>query len=238
MRRDNKFEVIGFDVDTQRDFMETREDNPIFYQGKLKIDNAMSIAPSLERLTNCLVELQIPIFGSVDWHDDNAKEFGENPDFFKKFPSHCVKGTYGSEKINATRPLDPLWVDYDFSYDVDKLVGQIRKHSGEVFFRKDNFDVFKQSCDVDQGVGNPYASCVLEKLGVKKAVVYGVATDVCVNYAVKGLRGLGIEVYAVRDCMAGLNFEEIEQKMKEWQTGDNPAKIVSLDEIVGGKYLN
>jgi len=235
----NKYRVIGFDVDTQRDFMEGKQDNVVFYEGKLKIDDAIQIAPNLERLTNCLWEMNVPIFGSIDWHSKNSKEFpkiGEMPNFGNTFPEHCVKNTYGSEKIDATRPIDPLYVDHDFDIDFGTLMRRIRTHQGEVFFRKDNFNVFETVANEIQGLGNPYTTKVLEALAPEKAIVYGVATDVCVDFAIKGLRELGTQVYAVEDCMRGLNPVAIKEKMQDWQTGKNPAKIIKLDDVICGRF--
>ena len=228
--KQNKYEMVAWDVDTQRDFMEGIEVNG--YAGKLALPNAMEIENNLSILTKYLREKNIAILGSVDWHNKDAKEFAENPDFMRTFPQHCVKNTYGAQNIDATKKLNPMYIDWDRIEGLNGLIEKVRKHDGETIFRKDDFDVFRVDRD---GIGNPYARAVVKELGIKKAFVYGVATDVCVDYAVEGLRRLGVEVYAIKDCMRGINEENIKAKINNWQQGINPAKIVRLEEILEGK---
>jgi nicotinamidase/pyrazinamidase len=228
MKMNNRYKIVGWDVDTQRDFMEGAKDNPVFYEGKLKIDDAMDIASNLEKITNCLWERNVPILGSVDWHSKDAYEFpkeGTEPDFANTFPEHCVQDTYGAEKIDATRPVDPLWIDYAKGLNVDGLISQIVRHNGEVFFRKDRFDVFDEN-------GNPYAKQIVKELGVEKAILYGVALEVCDDFAVMGLRNLGVEVYAVSDAMRALDESVRPQILEKWEKAG--AKIVKLDDVLRG----
>lgn len=217
-----KYKILGWDVDTQRDFMEEG--------GKLAIAGAMDIAPKLGELTQYLRNKNIPIFGSVDWHPKDAYEFpknGEEPDFANTFPEHCVKNTYGSQKIDATAPLNPLYIDYEKGNDANKLAGLIREHDGEVIFRKDRFDVFDPN-------GNPYAKDVLKNLGVEKALVYGVALEVCNNFAVRGLLDQGIEVYAIEDAMRAINEDVRPAILGEWKRAG--AKIINLENVLKGQY--
>lgn len=226
----NNYKIIGWDVDTQRDFMECKNDNVINYEGKLKIENAMEIAPNLKKLTRYLRQNNLPIMGSIDWHPKDAEEFpkiGDDPDYQNTFPAHCIKNTYGAEKIDATRPINPFYVDYDWKYNTEKLIEKIKDYDGEIIFKKDRFDVFDKQ-------GNPYTKEILKELGVEKAIVYGVALEVCNNYAVNGLRDLGIEVYAVKDAMKAIDENNRENILESWKNAG--AKIITLENILNGRY--
>ena len=227
----NNYNVVLWDVDTQVDFMENSAHNQKGYDGKLAIADAMSIADNLRVLTNYGRENSLPIFGSVDWHSSQSGEFPrewENADFVNTFPPHCIAGSYGAEKISATNPVNPFFVNYGGELDSKSLVEKIKKHSGDVFFRKDAFDVFSSQ-------GNPYAKSVVEQLGIKKAIVYGVALEVCNNYAVNGLRDLGVEVYAVEDAMKAINENSRAQILDAWRS--NGVKVVKLEDVLNSVWL-
>lgn len=228
MRQINDYKIVGWDVDTQRDFMENGK-NPIRYTGKLAIEGAMDIEDNLAELQLFLRQKQIPIMGSVDWHSKDADEFpklGEEPDFMNTFPEHCVRDTYGAEKIDATRPENPMYIGHDTNFDLKEMLRRVKLYDGEVYFQKDRFDVFDEN-------GNHYAKPIVEGLGIEKALVYGVALEVCNNFAVKGLRDLGIDVYAVEDCMKAINEEVRPQILNEWEKLG--AKVVKLEQVLKGE---
>ncbi len=228
MRQINNYKIVGWDVDTQRDFMEGRENNAIGYEGKLKINDAMTIAPALRKLSVYLRQKGVPIMGSVDWHDESSVEFSSNPDFVNTFPPHCIAGHYGAEKIDATRPENPIYINPEKGFEVEGLYERLKDHEGEVFFRKDRFDVFDLN-------GNPYSKELVKKLGIEKALVYGVALEVCDDYAIKGLLKLGVQVYAVEDAMKALNEDSRPQILQSWQKAG--AKIVRLEDVLKGKVI-
>ena len=224
-KKNNIYTIVAWDVDTQRDFMEDGK-NSKAYVGKLALPEAMSIAANLKSLTEYLREKDIPLFASVDWHKEHAFEFakdGESPNFLTTFPPHCLQETYGAENIDATRKRSPLYIDWETEESLQSIEEKIRAHKGETVFRKDRFDVFDKA-------GNPYAADLIKNLGIEKALVYGVATDVCVDFAVKGLLNAGIEVFALSNCMYGIDQKNSANKMKEWE--EKGAKLLHLDEVL------
>ncbi len=233
------YKIIGWDVDTQRGFMETKETTG--YQGQLALlDNefkpkgAMEIAPNLKKVTEYLRANDIPIMGSVDWHNKDSKEFDDvNPDFVSKFPTHCVRDTYDAQNIDATTKINPFYVDWDKDYSVAELIERIRNYDGEVVFRKDNFNVFEESPEPEEGIGNPYARSIVKALGVEKVVMYGVATDVCDNFAVNGFKNMGIEVYAIEDAMQGVTPNNHRDAIARWRL--EGVNVVRLEDIVSGR---
>ena len=67
----------------------------------------------------------------------------------------------------------------------------------------------------------------------KTFVVYGVAENVCVNFAVKGLLERGKEVYVVTDAIKGL--PGIPACLEDWK--NIGAKTVTSNEIESLLYI-
>lgn len=233
MNKQNRFETVFYDVDTQEDFMSpngalallSNEGKPI---------GAMDIADNLLHLTKYARERGIPILGSVDWHNKDSKEFSEKPDFANTFPEHCIANTFGAENIDVTKKLNPFVVDWDKQYDPRVLLQSIKDHQGDAtVFRKDNFNVFQKTAGETYGIGNPYAAEIISGLGVKNAVLYGVATDVCDNFAVQGLQRLGVNIYAVQDAMRGVTPKGHRDTLEQWRT--QGVKLVKSQDVLEGR---
>jgi nicotinamidase/pyrazinamidase len=185
--------TIFWDVDTQYDFM--------FSDGKLYVPGAEEILPALARLTRHARAAGVRLLGSVDHHAPGDAELSATPDFKATFPPHCLAGTPGAAKVDATRPERPLWVDAE-PVDVDK----VRHHAGEVLFRKQRFDVFS----------NPNTERVVAALAPDDIVVYGVAQDVCNRYAIEGFLARGYRVTALRDAMRAIDPAAGARLLEAW----------------------
>jgi nicotinamidase/pyrazinamidase len=185
--------ILFWDVDTQYDF--------IFSDGKLYVPAAEDILPQLAKLTRHARQRGIRIVASVDHHGLGDAELAAPPDFRDTFPPHCLAGTPGAEKVDATRARDPLWVDA-----APIAEDAVRGWGGEIVIRKQRFDVFS----------NPNAERVLAALAPDEVVVYGVAQDVCDRYAIEGLLLRGYRVAAVRDAMKPIRPEEGARLLDEW----------------------
>ena len=206
-------ETIFWDVDTQYDF--------IMPDGKLYIQAAEKILPNLERLTACARERNIPIFGSVDYHNPDDPEISETPDFQDTFPPHCLKGTPGQQKVPETRTANPLWIDGD-AEDASALGERVRNHTGEIIFRKQRFDVFT----------NRNVEPVLDAVRPGRIVLYGVALDVCNAYAIDGfLERNTAPVQLVLDATQAIVPERGETLVEDWKA--RGVTVVSTDEITG-----
>jgi nicotinamidase/pyrazinamidase len=209
--------TIFWDVDTQHDF--------IMPDGKLYIKGAETILPRLLALTGFAREKGVPLLGSVDYHAANDSEISDTPDFRETFPPHCLAGTPGQEKVEATRPKDPLFID---SRPEDKvaLKQRVRQHldrGGEVIFRKQRFDVFS----------NPNVDTVLDAVRPDRIVVYGVALDVCDRYAIEGLLDRKrYRVALVEDATRAIRPEEGERLVVDWAS--RGVRMMTTDQIIGG----
>ena len=197
-------DIAFLDVDTQYDFMDPR--------GNLYVPDSEKIVGNIEKLLAFARKNGLPIFGSVDAHnpDDPEMETVGGP-----FPLHCIKGDKGQEKISASAPLNPLWVE-NRKYTADELES-IFSHQGEIYFEKQSFNLFD----------NPNARIVLDRF--KLFVVFGVATDYCVKAAVLGLLEMGKTVYVVKDAIKPVAPESGEEAIKEMKK--KGAKLIKADEV-------
>jgi nicotinamidase/pyrazinamidase len=186
--------LLFWDVDTQYDFM--------FSDGKLYVPGAEDILGPLARLTRHARAKGIRIIASVDHHDPADPEISSSPDYRETYPPHCLAGTPGAAKVDATRPLDPLWIDR-----APVAPAALFRHRGELIFRKQRFDVFS----------NPNTEVVVANLHPDEIFVYGVAQDVCNRYAIDGLLARGYKVSAVRDAMKPIDAKLGDRLLKEWK---------------------
>ena len=116
-----------------------------------------------------------------------------------------MNGTKGAEFIEVTRPINPLIIDWRGTAPHRISI----QNAQELVLYKDHFDIFQ---------GNPHTQKVLNVLEPTTVFVYGVATNVCVNYAVLGLKDKGIrgiEVYVVEDAIKEL--PNLPLPFKEWK---------------------
>ncbi len=209
--------IIFWDVDTQYDFM--------MPDGKLYVPGADQLLPNLEQLTHYARQKGIPILGSVDYHNPDDPEISDRPDFKETFPPHCLKGDAGQEKIAATRPRNPLWID-SRPIESRQLKQMVEAHKGEIIFRKQRFDVFS----------NPNVEPVLEILKPETIVVYGVALDVCDRYAMEGFLRLGkFNLYLVEDATRPIYEERGRELIGKWK--GQGVHIVQTRDVVEREIL-
>ena len=209
--------TIFWDVDTQHDF--------VMPEGKLYIQGAETILPQLQALTAYARERGIAILGSVDFHGPKDREISSSPDYRDTYPPHCLAGTDGQEKVPATRPLNPLWID-SLPGKKTVLKAQVCEHlerGGEVFFRKQRFDVFS----------NPNVDTVLDAVRPDRVVIFGVALDVCDRYAVEGfLDRKRYRVALVQDATRAIRPEEAAPLLESW--AGRGVCILTTEQITGG----
>jgi len=168
---------VFVDVDTQEDFVAP--------DGHLCVPGAIGLVENFRRLTRFAVEHGIPILATSDAHVPDDPEFAD-------FPPHCVVGTPGQRKIEATSlahapRFGPKQVD-------PEAVAQWQQ-VGAAVVEKQTIDVFK-SANLDP---------LVSSAGDVEFVVYGVATEYCVKSAVLGLRDRGQRVTVVRDAIRGVD---------------------------------
>ncbi len=214
-----KSALLFWDVDTLNDF--------IWPAGKLYVPGSEEIVPVLRGLTDFAHDHQIPILASADNHELTDPEISENPDWQTTFPPHCMRGTRGQQKIAETTLHDPMVLDRE-PWEKDRLVREVRSHRGDFLILKGSLDVF----------GNPNTATLVEALDPQVIVLYGVATDFCVKYAVEGLlrRRPGTPIYVVTDAIRWIYPDEGERLLAAWKAAG--ARMIASRQILSEHILD
>jgi nicotinamidase/pyrazinamidase len=188
--------VVLWDVDTQVDFM--------LPAGKLYVPGADETAPAMRRLVDAARAAEIIHVASADDHELTDPEISDEPDFRNTYPPHCLRGTRGAQKIPETEQADPL--PLSLIPFPPGLVPQLIAGRREILLLKKNFNVFT----------NPNADPLLEALDPAEIIVFGVATDVCDDAAIRGFLLRGRRVRFVEDAARGLDEERVEACTAAW----------------------
>jgi nicotinamidase/pyrazinamidase len=183
--------IIFWDVDTQVDFMEP--------DGKLPVPGANAIKNNLRRLTTSASSF-CTLSGSVDAHTPRDPEF-------KTWPEHCVYGTPGQRKIPESTTQDTLFIP---SVKLTaKQLSVAATDNRQVLFEKQHNDVET----------NPNTRPFLTKINPEEIIVYGVASDVCVDLAVRYLADkLGYRVTVALDAIMGIDSNKTKACIDAWRS--------------------
>jgi nicotinamidase-related amidase len=232
-------DVLVVDVDSQEDFFrftipgatpEERTGLPVPGAGEKQGEG---IRPNLARLTSELVKEQgIPRLATRDTMAPGDAEFGL---FTAISAQHCVKGTEGWEKIpetvipgEATATVDVPTNGRD-TQDVPTRA-MLQKLSTVVLNKNSfSFDRRRRSAQdsPDKTFNNPKADLLLQRWGKKFAIVYGVATDFCVQGALEALKKRGITPFVVSDAVKAVDSQ------KDALLSTDPAGPYAKDPVYG-----
>ena len=203
---------ILWDVDTQVDF--------VLPGGKLYVPGAEETAPAMKRLVEAARAAGLTHVASADDHELTDPEISDEPDFRNTYPPHCLRGTRGARKIPETEQDDPLPLG-EVPIPPGLLAERMRARP-ELLLLKKNFDVFT----------NPNAHAALEALDPEEVVLFGVATDVCDDAAIRGLLLRGRQVTFVEDAARGLDDERTATCTAAWRRGG--VRFATVDEVLAG----
>src|SRR5437870_6604205 len=197
---------ILWDVDTQVDFMEP--------SGKLYVPDAKEIAPALEQLVDAARAARIVHVASADDHELTDDEISDAPDLRSTYPPHCLRGTRGARKIPETEQEDPVPITLE-PLPERYLDGR------EFLLLKKSFDVFT----------NPNTDRLLQWLDPDEILVFGVATDVCDDAAIRGFLERGRRVTFVEDAARGLDEARVAACTAAWREAG--VAFTTVEEAVG-----
>jgi nicotinamidase/pyrazinamidase len=170
--------TVFFDIDTQLDFL--------YPAGALYVPGAERIVPTIARLNRYARAHGIPVISTVDAHVENDAEF-------QQWPPHCVSGTIGQHKAEATL-LETRVVVPNAPCDLaDLALDGVR----QIVVEKQHVDAFT-SRNLPR---------IVELLAADRFVVYGVVTEICVLFAARGLLKYAKPVTIVTDAVAALSDE-------------------------------
>jgi len=172
------------DIDTQYDFMNPR--------GKLYIPGASDIIPGLTRVFSNALDRGEKIISTLDWHPMDDEEF-------KKFPPHCIEHTFGAGKIHPTDVYNKQYI-CDFMPD--------REEPADIESRRQYY-LYKSCTDIwDPAKGNPSMfTKLIQMIQPEHIFVCGVALDICVINAIKGLLTFNIPMTLLTDAVKGISDE-------------------------------
>ena len=176
--------TVFFDVDTLIDF--------VFPAGALYVPGAEKRLGAVAALTRYAASHGIPVISTTDAHTENDPEF-------RSWPAHCVKGTLGQRKPEATLLERRVVIPADAAQPVPDLAQQ-------VILEKRTLDCFD----------SPHLLPLLEQLAADRYVVYGFVTEYCVRYAALGLLRTGRRVELATDAIQCLRQQDADRTLAEF----------------------
>ncbi|HEX6761821.1 MAG TPA: cysteine hydrolase family protein [Gaiellaceae bacterium] len=196
---------VLWDVDTQVDFVRA--------DGKLAVPDAEAAVPAMARLVGGWRDAGLVHVASADDHELTDDEISPEPDFRETYPPHCLRGTRGAGKVPETAQADPVPLALT-PVPARWLEGR------EFLLLKKHFDVFT----------NPNADALLDLLDPGEVVVFGVATDVCDDAAIRGLVARGRTVTFVSEASRGLDAARTAACVEDWR--GLGVRFASVDEVL------
>jgi nicotinamidase/pyrazinamidase len=187
--------TVFFDIDSQLDFL--------YPAGALYVLGAGRIVAAIARLNRHAAAHGIPVVSTTDAHAENDPEF-------QVWPPHCIAGTTGQHKAEATLLEKRVVVpnrECEFALD----------GAQQIVVEKQHVDVFTAH----------NLSRIVEWLAADRFVVYGVVTEICVLFAARGLLKYGKPVTIVTDAVAALTAEASERALEEIRAAGGTLALAS-----------
>jgi nicotinamidase/pyrazinamidase len=177
------------------------------------VPGAEAALPAMARLVEAARGAGITHVASADDHELSDPEISDTPDYASTYPPHCLRGTRGAEKVLETAQADP--VPLALTEVPDRFIA-----GREFLLLKKSFDVFS----------NPHAERLLARLDPDEVIVFGVATDVCDDAAIRGFLARGRRVVFVDEASRGLDAERTAACVAAWRAAG--VRFATVDEVV------
>jgi nicotinamidase/pyrazinamidase len=189
-------------VDVQADFTKLKS-------GALAVPGAdAQYIDQVEKATRRLLEQGHPIYFTKDWHPaDHISFFTNNPgtEPFQEikieegrtqvmWPPHCVQNTSGADILIL----------------IKGLIETVKKGTNPKF---DSYSGF-----FDDGGHKTDLDRLLRRDGIRKLIIYGLATDYCVKATVLDAVGHGYQVELITDLCRGLSPETSNSAIREMES--------------------
>lgn len=184
---------ILWEVDTQKDFL--------LPDGKLYVKGAEKLLPNIRSLTDLARRGKVFLVSHGCFHAPNDPEFAQ-------FPPHCVKGTAGSDFVSEALTEKIARVP---NHPDAKLPDDLSAYQ-QVLLEKQTLNIFETRL----------ADELVQKMLPKMAsdpefFVFGVVTEYCVGFAVKGLLERRRRVAVVTDAIETLDPAVGQRTIAAWQ---------------------
>ncbi len=166
-------DYIFWEVDVQADFM--------LPGGKLYVPGAEKLLPNIRKLTDAARRGEVFLVSHGCFHTPNDPEF-------QHFPPHCVKGTPGAEFVPEAMTDNFVRIENESNAKLPENLFEYQ----QIILEKQTLDIF----------ASLHADELVQRLGnAAEFVVFGVVTEYCVSYAVKGLLQRNRRVAVVSDAV-------------------------------------
>jgi nicotinamidase-related amidase len=171
---------------------------------------------------------------TMDAHCEADKELSDHPNFVDTFPRHAmldvVYDLYGyamgyaipwdAQLIDEVKPVMKAYTMYS-SMLVSLLDRDVDYTS---LIQKNEFDVFS-GC----GIANELFTLLKSEIS-SRIVIFGVAVDICVKYAIDGLLERGFEITMIVDASASLNLNSTLKLVDNWT--EKGVNFISTEEYI------
>ncbi len=175
--------------------------NDFLAGGSLAVPRGNEVIPVMNRYIRAFEEKGLPVFATRDWHPANHCSFKAQGG---PWPPHCVQGTKGAEFApDLNLPEDAV------------VISSATRPDKEAYSGFEGTDMHER----------------LQKIGVKRLFIGGIATDYCVLNTVKDALSLGYEVYLLEDAIQAVNLHPDDgEKAKEEMFGLG-AKTMNVEDL-------
>src|SRR5579864_5715006 len=193
---------IFWEVDVQADFM--------LPSGKLYVPGAEKLLPKIRRLTDAARAGRVFLVSHGCFHTPDDPEF-------KIFPPHCVQGTAGAELVPEALTESVARVPNDAAAKLPEDLSQYQ----QILLEKQTLNIFESR----------HADALVRRLGSEaEFVVFGVVTEYCVSFAVKGLLERKHRVAVVQDAIETLKPDDGQKTIAELK--GLGARITTTDQAL------
>ena len=202
--------TIFWEVDAQRDFM--------LPGGKLYVPGAEKIIPNINRLVEAVRQGRVFLISSADAHNPGDPELRE-------WPPHCLKGDPGADLVPEACAPDRLVIPNEAGFALPENLTAYR----QVILQKNTLDVFD----------NPNTDALLKRMSAPGSpafdpdpefVVFGVATEYCVQRAAAGFLRRGHRVAIVIDAVCSLDLDKGRQVLANLHSSG--ARLITTEDAL------
>jgi nicotinamidase/pyrazinamidase len=172
--------------------------NDFLPNGALAVPNGDRVIPVLNKMIDDFKKANSPVFATRDWHPVDHCSFKEQGG---PWPPHCVQNSYGAEfSKDLHLPKDAI------------LISKADNPQQEAYSNFSGTDLSEK----------------LAKLGIKRIIVGGLATDYCVKETVLDARKIGLEVVVIENGIEAVNVHTSDDKKAIQSMQDAGAIFVSI----------
>jgi nicotinamidase/pyrazinamidase len=202
--------TIFWEVDAQRDFM--------LPGGKLYVPGAEKIIPNINRLVEAARRGRLFLISSADAHNPGDPEFRE-------WSPHCLKGSSGADLVAEACAPNRLVIPNQGGFALPENVTAYL----QVTLQKNTLDVFD----------NPNTDALLKRITAAGSpafdpdpefVVFGVATEYCVQRTADGLLRRGHRVAVVTDGVRSIDPDKGRQALANLHSSG--ARLITVEDAL------